>query len=182
MIKISDIKNIENYEEIKGLKIKTYAPIIEKIAVIDAITDSLISEDDLNWNPIKEEVLTTLATVTLFTNIQIDGDTYEAYDIVMKSKLWNSLNVIEDVNNFKLLVEKKLNSIIERNSINNIISQKADDALVILNKSVEHINQMIDRADLEVISKHISDSISPITNKLKDMSTTDIVRIIKGLK
>ena len=74
MIKIEDLRNIKDLSVVEGLEIKTYVPIMIKMAMIDALVGDLVQQDEYGMyvvNSMIKEVKSKMAIVALYTNIEL---------------------------------------------------------------------------------------------------------------
>ena len=186
MIKIEKLKNVKDLNKIKNLKVESYVPITTKIAMANKLSELLISEDTVGtyrYEPVEMMVLKAVAFVGLYTNIELLDDDYDNYDILSRYDLITDLETMvgRDVKSFYEIVDMTLNNKLEeKNSLNRIFASKASDVIGIIDKTMEHVNGMLDKGDPNKIAKYLSKGIEMIAVKLPDLSKVDVSDKIKG--
>lgn len=190
-INIEELKEIMHDEEklremSNVVEVKEYVPIREKIAMIDGLIDIIVKENEygvLVYNSIDLQVLMSVACVSLYSNIEISGDDYENYDILCQTGLLSEIENEEaqyDIDEFYKMTVKRVQDKIQENSLNHIMAKKADDALIIFERTMRNLDKMIDKGDPNIISKHLSKGVEAIAKKLPDFSAIDITKKFKG--
>lgn len=182
MIKIEDLKDVKTLQEIEGLEIKQYVPIREKELMIEALVDILVRKDENGMyviNCIEKEVKAKVAMISLYTNIEITEDDYLNYDILMKNELLYMIWDYTDVDNFFCMLDDRIENKLNENSIERVASEKMSDIVKIVDNTMSHVNDMLDKGDPNKIAKYLSKGIEMIADKLPDFSKLDVTKPIK---
>lgn len=184
-----------NIEKLKGLKalpdeveVRKYVPIKEKIAYAKVLSGMVIKRDEYDVayaDTVAYKIAVIVGTVGLYTNIELLDDNYECYDILVENGL------IEDVKNtigidcedfaecIKDFVDIKVNT---ENDINHVVARKADDVMIIFNRTMKHVEGMLDKGDPNKIAKYLSKGIEALAAKMPDFSQLDVFESLKGKK
>lgn len=187
MIKIEELK-VKKIDEIEGLEIKTYVPITLKMKIAEKLSDKLIEEDSVGvcrCNPVDAMVAKKVALIALYTNIELLDNDYNNYDILSNGYLMQYFEryIGNDADDFYYVVDTTLkNRLEEMNSINHIFASKATDVVNIIDKTMDHINDMLDKGDPNKIAKYLSKGIEMIAAKIPDFSNVDAMAALKEFK
>lgn len=177
-VKIETLKGLTKIPD--DVVIKKYIPIKEKYIYVNGLVDMILKkdEDDMYYvDTIAETVVKSMGMVALYTNIELLKDSYDSYDILKENGL---LYIIEetignDCVEFYDIIHNLIDEKIERyNSINHIVSRKTDDMVAIFNRTMKHVDGMLDKGDPNKIAKYLSKGIEVIANKLPDLSKLDV--------
>lgn len=188
MIKIEDLKDVKNLDEIEGLVIHTYCPIQKKENIIRAIINAVVIPDEndmLHEDVVVKEISFVSMVILLYTNIEITSDDYLNYDIAKKNRLYE--RIIEHVGVYEVdalcsLYNAMINNKLKDNSIEYTMAKRTGEIMNMLDGMFEHLNSMLDKGDPNVISKHFTDMISKLLKKMPDLSNFDVMLALEKLK
>jgi len=177
--------------------IKDYVPVLVKETAIRTALDNIIEEDDtglLTINPVKKRVYLVVTTVYIYTNIELKDDesAYATYDRLMadgtyakiedyfyeNSRSRNFFN--SDLDEFNDLFEDMIHQRLEENSVLHIAKEKSEQMLLIFDETMQHVDRLIDRGDLNTFAKYLDRMGNYLISKLPDLSKLDVDKIIKG--
>lgn len=181
-IKFEDIHGIDD------IKVKEYVSVRTKLIVANKIADTIIGKLDngqLAYDLNSLKIVTDCTFVSLYTNIDTSGDFEDIYDFITENKIIHQIqNVLgyDDLNEFKEIINNEIQNRMTRNNINNIIADKANDVVAIIDKTMSHVNGMLDKGDPNIIAKHLSGAVGIIASKLPDFSKIDVLSSLKGEK
>lgn len=184
MVKIEDLKDIKDIKEVKDLEVSTYVSVTKKIMMIEALIDILVQQDENGVyavNSSLKEVKSKMAAVALYTNIELADDDYSNYDIMFENNLYNQISwkCLDDINRFFEMLENRIEDKLAENSMNNILAKKAADVVNIFDRTMSHLDGMLDKGDPNTIAKHLSRGVEMIAAKLPDFSQFDITEKLK---
>ena len=184
-----------NIETLKGLtelpetvQVRNYVPMQEKHVVADKFADMIIRQDDADMmyvDHVLERVVKSIGMVALYTNIQIVDDNYVNYDILKENGLLGKIEDLigEDCAEFYSIIDDIINTKMEvNNSISHIIARTSNDAMMILNRTMKHVDSMIDKGDPNKMAKYLSKGIEMVAAKLPDLSKLDVFQAIDKSK
>lgn len=182
VIKIEELKNIY---DLKDLEVKQYVSIKKKEALINGMIDYIIKPNEdgvLYIDQVKKEIIFTSMVVLLYTNIELTRDDYLNYDILHKYGWYLEITAMigQDMYAFKELFDNMISSKLEENNIEYSMKRAIDDFVNIFDKTMEHLNNMIDKGDPNTIAKYLSKGIEAIAKRMPDFSKFDIDNIAKG--
>lgn len=181
MIKIEDLKDVKALSEIEGLEIRTYVSIIEKHAMINGIVDMLVEQDKngiYTVNSIHKEIAEKCAVVSLYTNIELTDSDYDNYDMIMQNGLYAQIDAfiqdkidgyMTDVDEFCNLLNSRIQDKLEANSLNNVMAVRTQEAMQIFDRTMSHLDGMLDKGDPNMIAKYLSKGVEAIALKLPDL-------------
>lgn len=184
-IRMISIDKLENDKSlIDELHIEKYIPIASKEAMIEKLVEIIVENDEygiLRVNSIEKEIMTKIVIVMLYTNIELSDLPYNDYDVIITHGLYNEVMnfASNDVDEFVYLLEKRIDDKLKENSMEYMAAKKMDDIVQIINNTMNHVNDMLDKGDPNTIAKHLSKGIEMIAKKLPDFSKLDITKSIK---
>lgn len=183
MIKIEDLKEIKDVKEINGLELYDYIPMEYKMGMIDGIVKTIVKKDEkgmYNYNSLTLEIYEKVSMISLYTNIEVDQDDVENYDILMKNGLLNKIEdemyqnreryEIPDYQLYYDLLEERIKDKMRENSFEYIVAERTKELTDSIDVTMEHLNKMIDKGDPNKIAKYFSKFMEQLTKKLPDMS------------
>lgn len=188
-IKIEDLRN--DMSLFDGVHFEKYVPIAVKEAMIEKLVEILVKSDEhgiLRVNSIEKEIMTKIAIVMLYSNIEVSDLPYDDYDTIMEYGIYEVLyefvskereNLMNDVEDFIFMLDCRIDDKLKENSIEYMAARKADDVVAIIDNTMNHVNGMLDKGDPNTIAKHLSKGIEMIAKKLPDFSKVDITKPIK---
>lgn len=199
MIKIEELREVKNIEDIEGLEIKAYIPIKTKEAMINGIVNNVVKETEngmYTYDSALLEVMKAVGAFALYTNVELLKDDYENYDIVMNNRLLSqlecylqgledsTLNIFSDVDDFYNLLDSKIEDKMRENTIEHAVAKGVQDVVKIIDGTMEHVNGMLDKGDPNKIAKYLSKGIEVLASKVPDFSKFDVEQLImkKGEK
>ena len=190
MVKIENLYNAENLEEVlQELEIKGYISLVEKIAMINQLVDILVKQDENGMyvvDSIEKEVKSKVASVALYTNIELTHDDYYNYDILNASGLLKGLidtqYCKDDMQLFYDMLNAKIEDKLFENSVNHIIAVRTKEMVNVMQKTMSHVDAMLDKGDPNIIAKHLSKGIEAVAKKLPDFSKLESLNYLEGLK
>lgn len=196
MIKIEDLINVKRIDEIEGLEIKKYVSVLTKTIMIEALVDKLVRKDKNDMyivNSIEKEVMKKVGAVSLYTNIELGENDYLNYDILQQNNLFEQINdecnkysIMDchgsDIEHFYKMLDDRINDKLEENNINRLIADGTNKVIDIIDDTMEHVNNMLDKGDPNVIAKYVTDVLNKLVKKIPDTTTQDMIEMIKGLR
>ncbi len=194
MIKIEDLKDVKDLSTIEDLEIRAYVPVLTKMAVIDAIVDDLVQQNETGMyvvNSMMKEVKGKMALVALYTNIELTDDDYLNYDIMNANNILNKIIYIinegtaftpSDVQEFYRMLDERIEDKLSQNSMDNIFALRTKEVMQVLERTMGHLEAMLDKGDPNIIAKHLSKGVEMIAKKLPDFSKFDIERYLPNAK
>ena len=186
MIKIEDLRNIKDLSVVEGLEIKTYVPIMIKMAMIDALVGDLVQQDEYGMyvvNSMIKEVKSKMAIVALYTNIELTDDDYLNYDVMNADDAFNKIIYIineggafspSDVQEFYRLLDERIADKLAQNSMEHVMALRTKEFMTAIEKTMSHVDSMLDKGDPNIIAKHLSKGVEAIAKKLPDFSKFDL--------
>lgn len=185
-INIQTLKGLEKLPD--DITVKHYVSVKDKYVYANGLVDMIIKEDEYDMyyvDHIAERVIKSVGMVALYTNIELLEDSYECYDILKENNLLHSIEetVGTDCAEFyDIIFDLIFEKIDQHNSINHIVSRKTDDMLAVFNRTMKHVDGMLDKGDPNKIAKYLSKGIEMIAAKLPDLSKLDVFESIKNNK
>lgn len=186
MIKIEDLKNITNIEDVEGLELKKYVSILDKKVMADAIVEAVVekNEDELyTVDYFVKEVQEKVAIVGLYTNVELTEDDMLNYDIASSCGLINYLEEsIDDVWSFSSILSDAIEIKIEENSVNHIVARFLKNTTGLIENTLYGVDRMLDKGDPNKIAKYLSKGVEMIAAKMPDFSKVDIMDVANRKK
>lgn len=185
-VKIETLKGLEKLPD--NVTVKQYVSIKDKYVYANGLVDMIIKydKDDMSYeDPIASRVIKAVGMVALYTNIELLEDSYECYDILKENDLLHSIEEMigtDCAEFYEIIFDLVWEKIDRYNSFNYIVSRKTDDMLAIFNRTMKHVDGMLDKGDPNKIAKYLSKGIEVIANKLPDLSKLDVFEPINGKK
>ena len=179
-------------ETLKGLtklpgsvEVKEYSPIKEKYVVVDRISKSILEMDEygmMKENTLIKHIMRDLMIIILNTNIELSDDVYSDYDILHENGLMQLIEEhisSDELSSTRWLLDDVLFDAIENNnSINHIVARTASDITAFTNRTLKHVDGMLDKGDPNKIAKYLSKGIELMASKLPDLSKLDVFEAI----
>lgn len=184
MIKHEDLKNIK----IEEIEIKEYVPMIHKMAVANLLLKSVVSENEhgvYTYNTNLWEMTKDVAFISTYTNIEITDNDYENYDAVKSSGILEAIkDHFYELNNdeywdFHNVCDNALGDLLEQNSVENIVAKKTTQVVSMIDRTMGHLDNMLDKGDPNKIAKYLSKGVEMVAAKLPDFSKVDVFEKIK---
>ena len=184
MDKIEELKG-KDIEEIVGMiEINNDISIRNKIAAINALVGTLLTKDNYGmytYDSITKDIMTKVTYVSLVTNIDLYDDYYDNYDVLQSTGLFDYL---DDNNlslfNFEQMLDDKIYDIMRENDVEHILAERTDEMLMYVNRTLKHVDSMLDKGDPNKIAKYLSKGVEAIANKLPDMSALEVADRFKA--
>ncbi len=184
MVKIEELKG-KDIEEIVGMiEINNDISIRNKIAAINALVGTLLTKDNYGmytYDSITKDIMTKVTYVSLVTNIDLYDDYYDNYDVLQSTGLFDYL---DDNNlslfNFEQMLDDKIYDIMRENDVEHILAERTDEMLMYVNRTLKHVDSMLDKGDPNKIAKYLSKGVEAIANKLPDMSALEVADRFKA--
>lgn len=172
-----DIRELE--KNIKNVIVFEYVPIRNQLAMINNIVNELVVENIhgiFEYNKVDRTIMETVSIVSLFTNIDITDNDLDNYDYIMKNGLFEyfELDRNESISNFKILLHQAINDKMKENGYEYILAKKSDDIVRVFDKTMDHVNGMLDKGDPNIIAKYLSKVANTFVSKMPDFSKIDI--------
>ena len=194
MIKIEDLKHMQDLFTVGDLEVKTYVSVLTKMAMIDALVETLVQEDETGMyvvNSIDKEVKAKVAAVALYTNIELTDNDYLNYDIIKSTRLLEQLmdmiqdnyySELNDIEVFYDMLDRRIDDKLAENSMNRILAIRSKEVIDAIQRTMSHVDAMLDKGDPNTIAKHLSKGVEMIAKKLPDFSKFDIEQTAKNFK
>lgn len=184
MVKIEELKG-KDIEEIVGMiEINNDISIRNKIAAINALVGTLLTKDNYGmytYDSITKDIMAKVIYVSLATNIELYDDYYDNYDVLQSIGLFDYL---DDNNwslfNFETMLNNKIYDIMRENDVEHILAERTDEMLMYVNRTLKHVDSMLDKGDPNKIAKYLSKGVEAIANKLPDMSALEVADRFKA--
>lgn len=179
MVKIEDLKGKDLKDVVKIIEIKRNIPIRNQIATINALTGVILIRDDygmLTYNSTIKDIMAKVAFASLATNIGLYDDDYDNYDVLQSVGLFEYLHnsLGNCMPNFERMLDDRINDIMRENSIEHVLAVRTDEMLTYVNRTLKHVETMLDKGDPNKIAKYLSKGVEAIANKLPDMSALEV--------
>ena len=193
-IKIEDLKHMQDLFTVGDLEVKTYVSVLTKMAMIDALVETLVQEDETGMyvvNSIDKEVKAKVAAVALYTNIELTDNDYLNYDIIKSTRLLEQLmdmiqdNYHSELNDIKVfydMLDRRIDDKLAENSMNRILAIRSKEVIDAIQRTMSHVDAMLDKGDPNTIAKHLSKGVEMIAKKLPDFSKFDIEKAAQNFK
>lgn len=164
-----------------GLEVRRYTPIANKVELINLLKSSAIKVDEAGMEYVDialYKLIETNLIALMYTNIEIsDGDSYN-YDVLHENDIYMSILLeigCDEEWEFKDLMHDMIYDEVERyNSAQRILMDKANELIMIIDKTMDHVNAMLDRGDPNKIATTLGKVVKPLIAKLPDFSKVDM--------
>ena len=184
MIKIEELKNkkFETLEDLKEVGYNPFVSIVKQKLMIDSLMDIVIQEDESGfktYDSIIVEITKKLACISLFMDIELGENDYENYDILKECGIIDIISCQYICIDFECLFDNRLEDVLRGNTMEHAMYRMTDRLIGIIDNTMNHVNDMLDKGDPNTIAKHLSKGIEMIAKKLPDFSQIDV---LKGLE
>lgn len=182
-VKIEDLKNLSELP--KGIVVKHYIDIKTKYAYASYLVDQIVKLDDndlMYCDVLAERIVKKIGIIEMYTNIELSDDNYKNYDILMENKFLTQIEDLigEGCADFYYIIDELVSRRIDmNNSVNSIIAKRSDDMVAIFNRTMNHVDGMLDKGDPNKIAKYLSKGIEMVASKLPDLSKIDVLKRIE---
>ena len=180
-INIKDLEGLSKEDVLGMVEIKKQVSIVQKIAAAESIVDELVDLDDsglYTYDEVTKMISEAMAKVQLYTNVELTDDVYSDYDIINGIKLDELIDDYSDSELLEYIIDLKFNQIINQNTINHVVSRSMSHMVDIIDKTMDHVNLMLDKGDPNKIAKYLSKGIEMLANKMPDFSTLDVTKTL----
>lgn len=194
MIYIEDLRDVKDLATVECLEVKTYVSVLTKMAMIDALVEVLVQEDESGMyvvNSIEKEVKAKVAVIALYTNIELTDNDYVNYDIVKATRLLEQLGdmlqdyyylELNDIEAFYDMLDARIEDKLAENSMNRILSVRSKEITDAMQRTMGRVDAMLDKGDPNIIAKYLSKGVEMIAKKLPDFSKFDIEKTAQNFK
>lgn len=184
-VKIDDLKGKRLKEVTEMIEIKKNVPIRNQIATINALVGVILTRDDygmLTYNTITKDVMAKVTFVSLVTNIDLYDDYYDNYDVLQSVGLFDYMydSPNDLMFNFENMLNDRIRDIMRENSVEHTLAVRTDEMLTYVNRTLKHVETMLDKGDPNKIAKYLSKGVEAIANKLPDMSALEVADRFKA--
>ena len=80
------------------------------------------------------------------------------------------------------MLDERIEDKLAQNSMDNIFALRTKEVMQLLERTMGHLDAMLDKGDPNTIAKHLSKGVEMIAKKLPDFSKFDIERYLSNVK
>lgn len=178
----------ENFN-VEDIQVMTeYMPYEEKLKYAMSIVESSATTNKYGYLSIdhhKLHMLEALYKVYLFTNIELNDLTVEAYNIVKKYDLEDQIdftNALCDPLNFSDVLNNEVETLESAHNLENVLAKMSENSFALLLDMGEHVNKMLDKGDPNKMAKYLSKGLEMLAKKLPDLSQFDVQHYLETVK